>query len=206
MKKIIICFFILLVGCACRKAELDYVYLASWQANNPEIPIFINNKVCKDVNDFTGGCYLKIKNQSEIKIYIPPLPEEFEVYVVCTDDLFTEKKVILKEQEYETIIKPEQYGERRVFNCGVRVSAKEGIIGFAEVRVRIYDKDYKRREIIYLNKNILIWGRYAYRGVVCYNTYCKFYKNLTYVKINKNLLFSLSYSYKGRWNYYESGL
>lgn len=158
--KIYLATIILLViySCAPLKYKGDFGVMSSLRANNPEYPLIVNNLMCVDGINETGGsapgfCVLRLRRAVETFIKIMPMPYAYKLSIVCTPSLMADYETTVPADTYfptedtvHTIAKPVQYNNiKRDFSCSVYITPRDGRKEaglFAKFYVNLVDPEY----------------------------------------------------------------
>jgi hypothetical protein len=214
MKAIFIILFVMLVSCRSTpiKYENDSGFLNSAQANSMEFPIKIKGKVCLDLEGITGLCSTRIDSSEDFVMTIDPQEYSYRYKLTCSRELNTDRSEDIIAGVPKRIIVPKlNITGLKSFICIGEIfpsDRPQELSAKWEVRVKVQDSKYQKRESIYETtngkKNIIVVGKNALYTKVCYVEDCKSYiKQTTIVKEAKQGLSVYSESYNMRYNFYK---
>jgi len=216
MKAIIILIFMFAMLASCRsgsvKYENDSNFLNSAQANSMEFPIKIKGKVCLDLEGVTGLCSTRIDSSEDFVMAIDPQEYSYRYKLTCSREINFDvsEDVIAGSPKKIVIPKLNMIGVKSFICIGEVFPAdrKEEVSAKWEVRVKIYDVKYQKRESIYETTNgkkkLIVLGKNALYSRICYVDECKSYVTTTTVeRLDKPGLNIYSESYNMRYNYYK---
>lgn len=145
-----------LVSCSNARYKDDYGFLNSSQANSPEYPVYINNKLCLDLDKRPGLCAIRVKSNQSIELKIDPQMYDYRLQLQCTKALDLDKSFdVEKQKDFSFVILPTSFSTLRSFTCIGEVFPKdrqETISAKFEIRFIVYDAEYIGREYAYFLK------------------------------------------------------
>jgi hypothetical protein len=216
MKEFLIIILMISMLTSCTSPEIKYEadtgFLNSAQANSMEFPIKIKGKVCLDLEGITGLCSVRINSNEDFIMAVDPLEYGYRYKLTCTKEANADRSedIIAKQPLKITIAKDNLTGLKSFICIGeifpsdrdMEISARW------EVRVKIQDAAYQKRESVYetvLNgKPLIVVGKNALYTRVCYVDDCKNYTKATMIpKQNKQGLRVYSESERMRYNFYK---
>jgi hypothetical protein len=216
MKAIIVLFFMLLMLSGCRsgaiKYENDIGFLNSAQANSMEFPIKIKGKVCLDLEGITGLCSTRIDSNQDFTMSIDPQSYSYRYKLTCSREINADQSSDVMANVPMKIIVPKAniVGIKSFICIGEIFPADrpQELSAKWEVRVKVQDVKYQKRESIYETTSgkdkIMVIGRNALYTRVCYAEECRSYTKQTSIKKEDKVGLSIySESYNMRYNFYK---
>lgn len=205
---------VIITGCGSKKLSYkpDHAFPVASQANSLELPVYVNKRLCVDMDGQPGLCSKRISNMTPLVIIIDPRPYAYRLQMTCSQAVGSSKSYdVLKENPLTIKIEPDKFnhvksficmGELYPYNTDQQVSAK------FEVRVKVQDDEYVKREEITVvsgdKSDKVIFGVYAKYSTVCYEGgNCKTFTRVTSTNIKKGKkYFAFSESERMRYNYF----
>lgn len=201
------------------KYKDDVGFLVSAQANSPEFPIYIQNKLCRDMDGNLGACTKRIKSNESVNIKFDPQPYAYTIHLYCSKDTNINFSQDVKAGDtFNYSIQPSQFNTLRSFTCVGEIFPLDRVRPVSakfEVRFIVFDEIYTNREQAYLvqdkkGRNWLVLGQYAKNSRVydCLKNKCEWkdYLEETIVRVyspEKVLAYSQSYAMRynlfGNW-------
>lgn len=220
---ILLVIFLLAFSCETIQYVDDLKFINSASANSPEFPVFINGKLCKDIDGIPGLCSKRIKQTDEISITAEKQQYEYRIYIKCSKGTGVDLSLdIAAYTDFKYTIKPVTFPDTLLFTCLFEiypkdreiVDPKNGISSLAEVRFVVVDPRYIARESMFVSKlkndYYLVLGSNAkYSRVwdfkkdkqIIWNVY-----NQAAIKIHSpDKVKAMSESYMGRFNNFGFG-
>lgn len=208
---------LLFISCSSPRYKEDYGYLNSSQANSPEYPVYINNRLCLDLDKRPGLCAVRIRSDRSIEIKIDPQLYSYRLQLVCSKGTEIDKSFDVKEQtDFAYTIDNSSFSKLRSFTCIGEVfptDRLESVSAKFEIRFIVYDGNYISREAMYFLKtgdsSVVNIGGYSRTAIVYYYNYKL--KKYRLMQINKEDIITIpsdrfylySESSNMRFNYLE---
>jgi hypothetical protein len=216
MKRTLLLLLFIFLNFACVKIPYhdDKGFLNSAQANSFEFLVYVNGRVCKDMDGIVGMCSKRLKSTDSIEFKIEPLDYAYRVKVTCSKELGVNFTRDYPANTHVTFtITADDYQEVKTFVCIGELfptDRPEEISFKWQIRVEVIDAKYLKREEIFVQETeggrYLVLGQNARLSKVYING--KFYehKEKAIVKLPKKSVEAevkaMSESYMGRFNYF----
>ena len=203
MKNLIVLLFLIVMALGCNqlKYKADTKFLNSSNANAFEFPIYVNGKMCLDLDRNPGLCILH-HNKGEILILsIDSRPYSYTLDLVCPNLGYQERFQVPKRKKFTVKFDQGAILEARSMVCVGEIfpSDRELISAKFSVIVKLVDSAYIKRNKIFLypNDSLLIVGENALYTTIDGKTRRK--KTIVKVKGDQKVY---SESYNMRFNAY----
>jgi len=192
----------MIMGCQDLKYKDDKFSMSSAVAGSYEYPIFLQKKLCLDLNHRPGLCALHHKKNQAFKIEVDPRPYSYTFYIKCTNGILEKKVDISKQKRLSIEISSDILNNHKGFSCIGEVFPhdRNSISARFNFIVRLVKNDYMYREDPYLHnegRKALSMGRYSLYTTVGPKTY----KKKTTIPFNADTR-AYTESYSMRFNQY----
>ena len=214
MKNILLMSLLGLIGCQSPiQYRDDLTFASSGEANSPEGVVFINKKLCQDMEGTPGFCTLRAKEDILITLYPRDYTTQFVFRCGGENGIFFElDRPILPKVEVEFKIPHDAFKNIRVFNCIGRFAPRdrnEPIRFFFEVRVRVVDEDYTYLQtpiiVTYRGKKYFVSGEFGYKTILKDSKNKLKYENKTLIPIKDIPEFGVVESNHARFSFFFKG-
>lgn len=193
-----------LMSCVAVQYTDDTVFMSSGQAGAPEYPVKVSGKWCRDMDGIPGGCYLRWPNDKDILVEVLPVDYEYRIRILCSDNLGINQTFdVMANEPYAFVIPWQRFENEASFTCMGRVFPKdrpEPVSALFEVRVRVHDGAYQRREDMYHTRGYQIFGSGSRTVTYWKDGSQKLASKKTYLK-TKEPVPAITESYNMRFNY-----
>lgn len=196
-------------ACACDeiKYEDDITFIPSAVANSPEFTLYINDKICKDMDDQVGFCAKRIRQDRDLRLAVPARPYAYTLVLDCSNNIQDNEvryDVPINKPFYYTIYH-NIFDNVRVFNCTIDIfpiDRDEPIAAFAAFRAVVIDKQYVSLNLPHrVDPEITVPGKYAYLTRVYEKNGSHDYKKEPVIETKSDKLwvesYNMRFSYQG---------
>ncbi len=205
-----------LASCNSLPYKDDVGFLVSAQANSPEFPVYINGKLCTDMEGFVGLCSKRIRSTEDVTFKFDPQSYPYLLTVSCTQGVTPVPPATVPAGDRFTFtIKAEDFSQFRSFTCIGEVGPQDRsppISAKFRVTFVVVDSEYVQRERIYLKKdgkkNYVVLGQHAKDSWVKDSNGWHRFKKMTFVQVfgDPSNVKAYSQSYAMRMNYLNMGV
>ena len=210
-------FFLLIFSCSCVSiAYLDDLgFTPSAVANSPEFPVYVNNKLCKDVDGIPGACTKRIKSNENITIKIDPLQYGYTFQLQCSKETGIDiSQDVGSDKNFSYVINYPSFSSLRMFTCIGAIYPTDRSFPVSskfEIRFVVVNRDYVSREEMrlydYKGKSYLVLGSHAHYATVWDEINGKkiksTFRNKSVCRVyNPDKVIAFSESMQARFNFY----
>jgi hypothetical protein len=212
---LILIIFFTFLSCESIKYSEDLGMMISAVANSPEFPVYINNKLCKDIEGIFGACTKRLKSNESTQFSFEAQQYSYRMALQCSRETGIDLSFdIPKGQVFAYIIPNSAYSALRSFTCIGSIYPQDRdypVSSKFEVRFIVIDQNYLGRESMLIynvkGKNYLVLGQHAKYSTVWDE---KNGKKITSTLKEKTIqqvyspdkVRAFSESSHARWNYY----
>jgi hypothetical protein len=213
VRKVFLGVVLLLGACTTLAYKDDIGFLVSAQAGSSEFPVYLNGKLCRDMEGLPGLCAKRLKSTEPLTFSFDAQSYSYSLNIRCTQGVDTiPPATVPSGEQYSFTLKAEAFAQFRSFTCIGEIFPQDRdspISSQFEVRFSVVDARYLPREAIYLRdkdgKTGLVLGAHARTSHVFDEGKWKRYSKKTIVEIkgDPEQVKAYSESFAARFNYYN---
>lgn len=177
MKNFILFLFVI-IGCQDLKYMDDKFALSSALAGSYEYPIFLQKKLCLDLNRRPGLCSLHHRKNQTFHIEVDPRPYSYTFAIKCSKGILEKRVDISKRKRLSMEISPDTFKDLSGFTCIGEIFPhnRETVSARFNFLVRLVKEDYIFREDPHKysdGESLLAVGRHSLYTTIDTKTYRK---------------------------------
>ncbi len=167
MKNLLLLLVLIIIAASCNHVEYesDVAFMNSSDANSFEFPVYINNKMCVDLNRNPGLCVLHHNKSNTLTLTVDPRPYTYKLDLFCPEQNVMDGWTVPKGKKFtHSFDRGDLLASRSMVCIGEIFPRNRGLVSakFSFV-VKLVDSEYiKRNKIMaFPNEGLLVIGNHA---------------------------------------------